>query len=498
MKLFPFSFFAIITCLSLFLQEVSLGKAVPTSEKLTRGESKKSRFLSAAGIADSSLNPQTKKALIDSLLQTAHRRGFFNGNALVVAKGKVIYQNELGYADGNRKKKLSPDLRFSIGSISKEFDGVGIMLLEEQGKLSLTDKVSRFFPAMPAWSHKITVKDLLQYTSGLPVVNNEQVRTDAETWQALHAVEKLAFEPGTAYLYNNSNTFLRKRIIEQVTGKSYKDFVETDMLEPFGLKNAVVDPAPETQRLARAFDNKFVEDTRDVYQSGWVYVTIQDLYQLTKQLHGYKVISKSSLYALFESYKSSKQSPLGVGRFENGNLLLHYHHGQSGNFEASLYYNPVDDFMVILLTNNRNSNVGDLTTNIDAILRGEPFEIPKKSIEMVLRTEIFYHGFEKGMQWYHHIRKNERDIYDFPNEESELLNTGDYLLEKGRGDDGIKVLKFTVMEFPKSSKAWTYLAEAYLRQGNISLALVNYERAFALDTENKHALQKMEELRGEK
>lgn len=88
--------------------------------------------------------------------------------------------------------------------------------------------------------------------------------------------------------------------------------------------------------------------------------------------------------------------------------------GLSGSF-ASLYLNPQDSFTVILLTNNRNSSVGDLTAAIDAILRGETFEIPKKSIEMTIRTEIWYNGFEHGMQVLESIRENEPEICDFEN-----------------------------------------------------------------------------------
>lgn len=168
---------------------------------------------------------QTKAGLIDSLLHTAHQRGFFNGNALVAEKGKVIYQNEIGYADASRTKTLTPHLRFSIGSISKEFDGVAIMILKQQGKLSLSDKVAELFPELPEWAQKVSVKNLLQYTSGLPSADYQKVRTDEQVWKYLRNLKNLEFEPGTNYLYNNVNVFLRKRIVEEVSGQTYADFI---------------------------------------------------------------------------------------------------------------------------------------------------------------------------------------------------------------------------------------------------------------------------------
>ena len=435
---------------------------------------------------ENQLKAQGRAGDIDSLLQVAHQRGFFNGNVLVAEKGKIVYRNQIGFADGSREKRLSPDLRFGIGSISKEFDGMAIMLLRERGELSLENKLSEYFPQLPSWAKTITVRQLLQYTSGLPSADYQKVRTDAQNWEFLMEVDSLLFEPGTDYGYNNTNVFLRKRIIEKVTGQSYSDFITGNLLKPCGLRNPVIDPTKSTPLVARSFDNHFVEDDFDTYMSGWVYLSDTDLYRWTQCLHSGELIDRAALYELFESYSATSQSPLGRGFFDAGKLTFQYHHGQSDNFEASLYFNPQDQFTILLLTNNRNSNVGDLTTAIDAILRGEPFEIPAKSIEMTLRTEIWYNGFQKGMDVLELIRKNEREIYDFENEESELLNTGEYLLEKGRSREGLKMLDYTVGRFPKSWKAHHALGKAYLNREEPGRALPHLRRALYLNPDNDH------------
>lgn len=439
------------------------------------------------------IHAQTKSQQIDSLLHIAHQRGFFNGNALVAEKEKVIYQNGIGYADAKRKM-LTPDLRFRIGSISKEFDGTAIMILKEKNKLSMGNRLSDFYPDLPNWARKISVQNLLQYTSGLPSQDYQTVRTDAQVWNYLYQLKNLEFEPGSDYRYNNVDVFLRKRVVEKASGQPYTDFITENVLKPCGMANAVIDPTEETPEMARSFDNHFVQDDLDTYMSGWVSMTAEDLYKWTKCLHSEKLISKTGLYELFESFKPSSQSPLGHSIYENNELKYQYHHGQSDNFEAAMYYNPQDEFTVILLTNNRNSNVGDLTSAIDAILRGETFEIPKKSIEMMLRTEIFYNGFEKGIQVYKSISKYERSIYDFKHEEHELIETGEYLLEKDRLADGLKMLKFTVAEFPESPKAYAVLGEAYQMQGNLELALQNFEKSLELNPDNQEVRELVQKL----
>jgi CubicO group peptidase (beta-lactamase class C family) len=113
---------------------------------------------------------QQKKAQIDSLLQKAREIGILNGNVLVMDQGKTVYQSSFGFTDAGKQTKLTAQYRFHIGSIAKEFNAVAIMMMKEQGKLSLDDKLSQFMPDLPRWADSISVKNLLQYTSGLPDV----------------------------------------------------------------------------------------------------------------------------------------------------------------------------------------------------------------------------------------------------------------------------------------------------------------------------------------
>jgi CubicO group peptidase (beta-lactamase class C family) len=98
---------------------------------------------------------QDKKQKIEQLMTEAHGLGLFNGNVLVMQSGKPVYQASFGNADPLGKEKLTPEYRFNIGSIAKEFNAVAIMMLKEQHKLNLDDSISKYLPELPAWAGKI-------------------------------------------------------------------------------------------------------------------------------------------------------------------------------------------------------------------------------------------------------------------------------------------------------------------------------------------------------
>ena len=131
---------------------------------------------------------------IDSLIKIAYERGIFNGNILVVKNNEILYQNEFGYTDASKTTKLNQNSVFNIGSIAKEFNAVAIMMLKEQGKLSLDDKLSKFDLGLPKWAETVTVRHLLQYTSGLPRINWKTVKNDQDMLTDLRNLKKLSFD----------------------------------------------------------------------------------------------------------------------------------------------------------------------------------------------------------------------------------------------------------------------------------------------------------------
>lgn len=303
---------------------------------------------------------------LDSLFQKALQSKTFNGNVLIAEKGKIIYEKAFGKADTSNTIQLNTDYRFHIGSIAKEFNAVGIMMLKEQGKLKLDDPVSKFLPELPSWANKIKIINLLQYTSGLPQIKWNEVNQDSDNMAFLQKTSVLDFEPGTKYDYNNNNVFLQRRIIEKITNMSFNSFVINKILKPIGIKNAVVDPDEKEPLFAKSFNSKGKQDILKYNISGWTALNLKDFYKWSQAINSFKIINLESTRELFEPFSKDNQTGLGGGTIENGKVTSHIHDGAAFNYQALLISSL--NSTIILMTNNKQNNLEEISNSIESIL----------------------------------------------------------------------------------------------------------------------------------
>jgi CubicO group peptidase (beta-lactamase class C family) len=424
--------------------------------------------------------------LIDSLMKVSYKRGVFNGNILVAKSNKIIYQNEFGYTDASKEKHLKRNSIFNIGSIGKEFNAVAIMILKERGLLHLEDKLSKFDLQLPNWSNNVTIKHLLQYTSGLPKVKWSSVKNDKDIFTDIKNIDNLRFEPGSDYLYSNNNIFLQRRIVEKISGMSFNDFIQENILIPSKMSDAIIDATSKNAQLVTSFNNDLVNDSSsNIEFSGWVYPSISDVFNWINSLHSGKIISKESLMLLFDSFSKNSESALGKGVFKNNELKIYQHQGSSFNYESLIHYNLKEDVMVILMTNNKNLKLRNIAEAIENITKGNSFKIPQKSVYLSIRQKC-YNNVDDGIEYYKQLKKNYPDTYNF-SEEGELNRLGYKLIEKNQIEDAVKIFVLLVSEFPNSANAFDSLAEGYFLNNQLDLSKINYQKSLNLNPKNKNA-----------
>jgi CubicO group peptidase (beta-lactamase class C family) len=430
----------------------------------------------------------TQNQEIESLMRAANTVGVFNGAVLVAYQNKVVYESALGYTDSTRTRQLATDSLFYIGSIEKEFNGAGILLLQQQGKLSLQDKVSKYLPDYP-WGATVQVGQLINYTSGLP---DSPDLPDSGIHDWLMKLAAPAMKPGTTYIYSYANVYLQQKIIERITGVPYHDFLEAQVFHPCGISDVRIDAS----RVALPFTNSFTPVSFNGTTSADLMFTAKDLLLWMNCLSANKLLNGSSLDALARNFGGGESS-LGSAAVENGMLTQHQHQGSGFNYEGLVFSDQADPVVIVLLTNNQNFKLFQLKDSILAILHGQPYTVPKKSIYLDIREGLAA-NFGQGMDAYLKLRTTGKDIYDFPSEPLDLINTGKYLMRRNKFDDAIAIFEMSIT-FPLQpgdrSYAYELIADTWLKKGDNAMTTFYYEKALEADPGNKNARGKLDGLK---
>ncbi len=318
---------------------------------------------------------------VDSYLNELYQEGELNGNVLIIKNDSTIYEKSFGFTDGSKSEILNKDYRFDIGSVFKEFPAVAIMQLQEKNSINLNDKISKYVSGLPKWAEKISVKNLLQYSSGLPQIpwneyfSNGIKITDEHIMNDLQNIETLEFEPGSDYLYSNNNPILLIKIVENITQSTFNDYIKANILNPLSMNGTVINnqyPYKDKTLMAIPFDTDFKEDNYEVsIKSLLISSTARDMSIWFEQLGDFNIVSKQSIKTLSEEAKwgFNIQSPLGLCDWENDKIIEHSHHGSSGNYECVVRRFKQDDITIVILTNQKHENVYDISDEIYKILK---------------------------------------------------------------------------------------------------------------------------------
>jgi CubicO group peptidase (beta-lactamase class C family) len=318
---------------------------------------------------------------IESYLNELHQEGKLNGNVLVMKNGETLYEKSFGYADGSRSTLLNKNYRFNIGSVYKEFPAVAIMQLYEKKRIGLYDKIQTYLPELPEWSEQITIKHLLQYSSGLPTINWDGYFgkglsvSDKDLMKDLLNIKELEFQPGSDYLYTNNSPFLLMKIVEKVTDQQFSTYAKEHLFILFNLNNtAIKDQYPYLDKtlMAIPFDQDFKEDDYQTTVSNVLFSsTARDMYHWFNHLDSFEIVSRGSVQFLSEEAVAGDniQAPLGRVDWKNNRMIEHSHHGSSANYECVVRHFKQEGLTIVILTNQKHGNVYDISDEIHRIVR---------------------------------------------------------------------------------------------------------------------------------
>lgn len=327
-------------------------------------------------LATPAVRAQDTRALtqyVDSVASAAVAEHRVAGVSVAVAKnGRTILAKGYGFADLENDVPATAETVFRIGSVTKQFTSAAIMRLVEQGKLSLDDTLQKFLPTFPTQGNRVTVRHLLNHTSGIKSYTSlgprwqRIMRLDLapDSMVALFANEPFDFKPGEAYRYNNSGYFLLGVVIEKLSGKTYGQYLQDEFFTPLGLKSTVYcDQAPLIKRRAQGYTPRpgapFINaeplSMTQPYAAGSLCSTVNDLVTWTLALSSGKVVSAAS-YALMTTpgtLNDGKPMTYGFG-LGMGTLRGHRqvsHNGGINGFVSEVHHYTDDSVVTVVLTN---------------------------------------------------------------------------------------------------------------------------------------------------
>ncbi|GJJ02201.1 hypothetical protein RugamoR64_27390 [Duganella rhizosphaerae] len=355
--------------------------------------------LATAMLVGGAVQAQDQKRL-ETLVDKAVARDHFSG-AVLVAKGDQVLLDK-GYGSANLEWNIpnSPSTKFRLGSVTKQFTAASVLLLQERGKLAVSDPVSKYLGGLPAAWSKVTIFQLLNHTSGIANFTStkeyqaiEPFTKKPEESVALVRDKPLEFESGSRFSYSNTGYVLLGALIEKVSGQTYDAFVRQNIFEPLGMKdsgydwnaNVLPNRAAGYARGKNGMTNAGFINMSIPHAAGALYSTTGDLLRWQRGLYEGKLLSPASLEAMTTPYHSGYGFGLGIQQKDGGKEVGHG--GGIEGFATEVHYRMADKISVIVLSNVEGSELESLTAGLTATARGVTYVMPTERKDIALSAE---------------------------------------------------------------------------------------------------------------
>jgi CubicO group peptidase (beta-lactamase class C family) len=453
---------------------------------------------------------QNKAAGIDEVMKTFHRFNMFDGSILVAENGKVVYKKGFGLANHEWNVPNKPDTKFMIGSVSKQFTAMLVLLQAQKGLIKLDNTISDYIPEFSTTNGKrITIRQLLSHTSGMP---NYEIIPDffpkisrqystREDYIKLYMDSALLSEPGKEYHYSSWGYYTLGYIAEKVTGKTYAALLKEEIFDKLGMKGSgsyfhtqiISNRATGYDYALDGYTSSDFRDQSNTMGTGDMYSTVEDLFKWHLALSNYSLLNKQLTGEMF----TRGLGLYGYGWFNypiwytaKDSVLANYHLGMTDGFLSFIARIPETNSLVVILCNSSPTDFFAITRAVLRVLYAKSVPL-KQPVYKVLEKSIPQKGIQAAMLQYESLKKDTAHYYVTWWDNDRL---GNELYNLGRYDDAIIILSKTAEEFPGKYIVLNSLAKSYEKAGNKQEAIATYKKALDAEPGNEEAKGKLKIL----
>ncbi len=466
------------------------------------------------------INKADTLKMIDEYLLKLSNEHHFSGGLLIVKDGKKILSKGYGWADKENKIPFTHRTLASIGSINKAFTAAAIMKLVEQHKISLEDKLSKFFPKTPIDKANITIHQLLTHSSGFQEFlkqdggDYEKINTAAFLQRAF--AEPLAFAPGAKAVYTNIGFSMLGIIIEQVSGLDYESFLQKNLFEPIGIKNIGYHyPISKTDTIAIGYQNgkkwgthqqRFDQAGGGPYwnlkANGGLEVSLDEMLLWVNSFTNHTTLSELNIQKMFtaqiieEGYNGASFFGYGcnISRSRRNSKMID-NGGSNGIYHARLIRLPEEGLVFYMVTNENSINTNMVLPNITQLYFQGKIEQDATKMQAKFEQQLskqIYDIIEKptttnlAAELIKENIKVEDDMI--------LLEVGQALMQEKKTDKALILYTYYTKTFPNIVVAWNDMGDVYLLKDNKSEAIKCYQQALKIRPENPRAKASLNKL----
>lgn len=340
----------------------------------------------------------------DEYLSGLVKQNRFTGSVLVARDGKVIFSKGYGFANAEFEIPNTPQTKFRLGSVTKQFTAAAILLLQERGKLSVQDPICKYIENCPPTWSEITIHHLLSHTGGIPnftsfpdYLPKMMMPVTTQEMIARFKDKPLDFKPGEKWAYSNSGYFLLGHIIEKAAGEAYGSFLQKNIFEPLKMVSTGYDhhgailkkrATGYSMRKGEVVNSLYIDMTQP-YSAGALYSTVEDLFLWNEALFSGKLLSAKSLEAMLTPVKNDYGYGLGI-QMKAGRKIIG--HGGGINGFSTVITRFADEKLTLVVLRNADYGSpapGPISQALAAIVFGEKYEIPGTTVAVKVDPKLY-------------------------------------------------------------------------------------------------------------